>query len=301
MIDVPKRPVVVVLNPASGGGNRTGDVAPLFHEAGLEPIFHVLEVNEDPAGLAHAAGQRSAVVVAAGGDGTVSRVAAGLVGTSAALGVLPLGTLNHFAKDLRIPVDVKQAVATIASGGQTSVDVGSVNDRLFVNGASLGIYPNIVETRDALRRQGYRKWSAFMRATWQVLRRHRGIFVTIRTGAAQESAWRTPFLFVGNNEYEIDGIQLGGRKTLESGRLFAYLAPRLRTRYLPVLFARALVGRVKASRAFEIVSALEMSIDLPRRTRIKLAIDGELAILATPLRFRANHAALPVITPPSED
>ena len=294
-----KRSVVVLLNPRSGPGNhRTDDLAMLFRQVGIDPVVRVLQPTDEPTTLAHSLGHQSSIVVAAGGDGTVSQVAAGLIGTAATLGVLPFGTLNHFAKDLGISVDVKAAATTIANGTTTAVDVGSVNDRIFLNGASLGIYPNIVERRDVLRRQGYRKWNAFARATWQVLRRHRGIFVTVRTtGETRESARRTPFLFVANNEYQVEGFQLGSRKTLDAGRLFAYLAPRLRAHHVPALFARALIGRVEGSGAFEIVSAAEMSIEVPRRRHVKLAIDGELAIMTTPLLFRVHRRALSVLTP----
>src|SRR5581483_6186931 len=112
------------------------------------------------------------VIVAAGGDGTLNAVASALVGTDIALGVLPMGTLNHFAKDLKIPLDVAHAARAIAEGHTKTVDVGVVNGRIFVNNSSLGLYPHIVRARELKQhRPGWGKWTALVWATWLVLRR----------------------------------------------------------------------------------------------------------------------------------
>src|SRR5439155_24756807 len=105
--------------------------------------------------------------------------AAGLIDTPAALGVLPLGTLNHFAKDLGIPLNLEHAVATIAARRIGTIDVGSVNGRVFVNNASIGMYPSIIEMREELRRQGHRRWPAMALAVFRVLRNYRGVLVRI--------------------------------------------------------------------------------------------------------------------------
>ena len=270
----------------------------LFLAAGSEALIVELQRGQDPAEVARAASARTSIVVAAGGDGTVSRVAAGLVGTPAVLGVLPLGTLNHFAKDLRIPLDLEKAVATIAAPRVGRVDVGLVNDRVFLNNSSIGIYPSIIEAREELRRLGHRKWPAFALATYRVLRRYPGVFVRIEADGRQ-SVWRTPFVFVGNNEYELDGIRLGGRARLDGGQLFTYLAPRVRTRELPMLLARALLGRVRQSGAFEIVSAPEVWIDTPNARQVRVALDGEITTMTTPLHYRTCPGALKVLLPPA--
>jgi diacylglycerol kinase family enzyme len=104
---------------------------------------------------------------------------------------------------------------------------------------------------------------------------------------------------VGNNEYEVDGIRLGARARLDGGRLFTYLAPRVRTRELPLLLARALLGRVRQSGAFEVVSAPELWIDTPNAKRVRVAIDGEIATMTTPLHYRTRPGALRVLLPPA--
>jgi diacylglycerol kinase family enzyme len=289
--------VTVLLNPgAAGAGERKADIERLFRAARSEARVVELQPGEDPTEAARTAAADSSIVVAAGGDGTVSRVAAGLLATPAILGVLPLGTLNHFARDLEIPFDLEKAVATIAGGRVGHVDVGHVNDRVFVNNSSIGIYPGIVEAREELRRQGHRKWAAFGMATFRFLRHYRGVRVTIDTGGVQ-SIWRTPFVFVGNNEYELDGIRLGSRERLDGGRLFTYLAPRIHTRELPMLLASALLGRGRRSGAFEIMSSPELWIDIPNARQVRVALDGEITTMTTPLHYRICPGALKVMRP----
>src|SRR5580704_9214605 len=157
--------LIVILNSAKEPANQ-GDVerhiADLFRAEGME--VRVISSSEDAidSTVREMLGSKPEAIVAGGGDGTISTVAGALTGGRIPLGILPLGTFNHFAKDLRIPIDLAQAVKTIAAGITTSVDAARVNDRVFVNNSSIGIYPNIVEMRDALRRQGHRKWPAFV-------------------------------------------------------------------------------------------------------------------------------------------
>jgi diacylglycerol kinase family enzyme len=290
--------ITVLWNPSAGsaGTGLEAHVVALFRAAGCDAQIIILEKGQDPTASARAASAGAEIVVAAGGDGTVSRVAAGVMGTSAALGVLPIGTLNHFAKDLHIPLDVETAVATIAARHVGLVDVGQVNDHMFVNNSSIGVYPSIVEVRDELRRQGYRKWPAMALATFRVLREYRGMRVTIEIEGRQ-SVWRTPFVFVGNNAYAVEGIRLGGRTRLDEGRLYAYVAPRVRTRDLPMLLVKALLGRVRHSGEFEIVSAAELRVRTVRTRRIRVALDGEVVRMTPPLHYRSSPGALRVVLP----
>jgi diacylglycerol kinase family enzyme len=250
----------------------------------------------DPIEAAREAAASSAAVVAAGGDGTVNAVASALAGTTVPLGVLALGTLNHFARDMRLPLDVQQAVAAIAEGRTVRVDVGRVNDRTFVNNASIGVYPNIVELRDRMRRQGRSKLTAFARATITVLRTYRGVTIAL---TSDNGRWvgRTPFVFVGNNEYTVDGFGLGERQTLVQGRLVAYVAPRMRSRRLPLLFARALAGRALQSGAFEIFAARHLELSMSAGLRVRVALDGEVSTMTPPLRFASDPQALHVLHP----
>jgi diacylglycerol kinase family enzyme len=171
-----------------------------------------------------------------------------------------------------------------------------VNDRIFVNNCSIGIYPNIVERRERLRAEGVGKWPAFFRAILEVLRREEEVTVRLELEGRQIVS-RSPFVFVGNNEYEVEGIHLGARTPLDAGRLFAYLAPRVHTRDLPKLLTQAVLGRARENGRLEVVSAAELWIETLSMREIKIACDGELLKLKPPLRFRSWPRALGVMVP----
>ena len=297
---MPPPSIAVLVNTragtASGHPRIVDDLRDRFRAAGREAEIIALTGGQDPVAVARQASSRASIVVAGGGDGTVSSVAAGLIDSPAALGVLPLGTLNHFARDLHIPHDLAAAVAAIVAGNTISIDAGVVNDHLFVNNSSIGIYPNIVEAREALRREGHRKWTAMAIATARVLRRYRGVVVSIDVDGRRRH-WRTPFVFIGNGEYAVEGLRMGERAGLDGGKLYAYLAPRLRAQQLPLLFVRALFGRAKHAGDFEIVPATELWIGLKRRRRLHVATDGEVHRMLTPLHYRIRAGALRVVVP----
>jgi len=291
--------ITVLLNPLAGAANTANmpsRLTELFRAAHLPARIMSPARAEFVVAARAAAASGADAVVAAGGDGTVSSVASALAGTATPLGVLPIGTLNHFARDLGIPLDLASAVRILAERRVRRVDVGEVNGRTFVNNSSIGVYPDIVVHRDELRRQGYRKWTALAIATLRTIRRYRGVSVRISAGDSTKRA-RTPFVFVGNNEYRVDGIRLGARDRLDAGRLFAYLAPRLRGRDLPGLLVLALAGRARAHQTLESFAAVELQIDTSRRRRLRVALDGEVAPMSTPLHYRVRPRALEVIVP----
>jgi diacylglycerol kinase family enzyme len=291
--------IAIVLNAAAGSLTvRAGvetELRDLFRAVGRDAEIVPVRPGQNPAEAAREARSHAAIVVAAGGDGTVSSVAAGIIDSPAALGVLPLGTLNHFAKDVHIPLDLREAVAVIAAGHIGTVDVGTVNDRIFINNSSIGVYPDIVQEREALRQRGHRKWPAMAIATMRVIRRYPGMTVSIEVEAVRN--WRTPFVVVGNNEYAIDGLRVGARTRLDAGLLFVYVSPRARTRDLPLLLAKALAGRASRSGAFEIIATTAATIDTRRASYIPVATDGEVATLRTPLLYRSHPGALRVVLP----
>jgi diacylglycerol kinase family enzyme len=291
--------ITVLLNPAAGTALDAGPtrLAALFEAAGAAVRFITLGAGVDTAAEVRAAIAGGAeAIVAGGGDGTVSSVASMLVGSTTPFGVLPLGTLNHFAKDLGIPLDPALAVGTIVAAHTSRVDVGEVNARVFINNSSIGIYPDIVVERERLRALGRRKWIAAAIATARVLRHSRGLVVQLTSGHATVPE-RTPFVFVGNNEYETEGLHLGARRRLDCGKLFAYRAPRLRPRDLPKMLALALVGRVRRTHTLDAVPTRELDIHTPGRRRVRVALDGEVHVMATPLHFRIRPLALTVIVP----
>lgn len=239
-------------------------------------------------------------VVAAGGDGTVSTVAAVAAAHSTgqrrvALGVIPLGTLNHFARDVGIPGDVEAAIGTLACGRLATIDVGEVNGQFFVNNSSIGVYPRMLWEREQQQRRGYRKWSALGLAALQVWRQYRPITVTIEERELRSDV-RTPFVFIGNNEYAIDGGRIDARKSLDAGRLQLCIAPDADRGRMGRIVLAAIAGRLGTVEGFEAMTASELTIST-RARRFGVSLDGELKILDGPLRYRIRPRALQVIVP----
>jgi diacylglycerol kinase family enzyme len=247
----------------------------------------------DQARRAVADGCRTAV--AAGGDGTVNAVASALVGADdVPLGVLPLGTLNHFAKDLGIPLDLEPAVRLITQGVRRQVDVGEVNGAVFVNNSSIGVYPRIVALRSRRQASGMGKWIAALWASLTVLRRRPFMGVRIRT-AEETLLRRTPFVFVGNNEYRMAGIRAGSRESLTGGRLAVYVMHAERRRSLLLLGWRVLLRGVERVPELELFPVEEAVIET--RRRVSVALDGEVRAMTPPLTYRIRPLALTVIAP----
>jgi diacylglycerol kinase family enzyme len=241
-------------------------------------------------------GNDHTVIVAAGGDGTQSAVAAALAGKPAVMGVLPMGTLNHFAKDLGLPQEISDAARVIATGRPRAIDVGEVNGRVFINNSSIGLYPHVVRHRDDMReRLGHNKWYAMFRAIITIFRRFP--VVSLRMTVNGETLERTtPFVFVGNNTYEIDRLNLGQRASLEKGELCVYFANRTGRLGMLRLAFRALLGHLRQDRDFNALCATELWIDTGRSS-ISVAADGEVMRLTPPLHYRVRPKALNVILP----
>jgi diacylglycerol kinase family enzyme len=298
--------VEVIVNPAAGYGDKEALCARLaaaFAAEGVRARVLLVDAGASLTELAQRAAEGPArVVVAGGGDGTISAVAAALVGTDKTFGVLPLGTLNHFAKDLRIPLDLEAAVRTIAAGRVVAVDVGEVNGRVFLNNSSLGLYPHIVRQREKTqRRQGYSKWLAFAWAVVVVFKRYP--FLRVRLSADGRELYRsTPFVFIGNNEYEMDGFNVGARSCLDAGRLSLYVTHKAGRGRLVLLALRALFGRLRAAKDFDSLCAREVWIETRRKhKRVRVAADGEFTIMQSPLHYRVRPAALRVLVPEERD
>jgi diacylglycerol kinase family enzyme len=234
-------------------------------------------------------------IVAGGGDGTIHTVASAVAGTNVPLGIIALGTLNHFAKDLKIPLAVEDAIAVISGGVHRSVDVGEVNGEIFINNSSIGIYPYVVLDRDRRRkRQGLSKWTAMimagLRAFWNLpLRRLR-----IRAENWQEVC-RSPCVFIGNNEYHLKGSSFGSRERLDGGELCLFVAREQSRLALLWLAVRCVAGVVdQRDLRYLATPAIEVS---SRRKRLLVALDGEIQWMRTPLHYRTRPAALRVFAP----
>jgi diacylglycerol kinase family enzyme len=234
------------------------------------------------------------VIAAAGGDGTVNALAGVLVDSGVAMGILPMGTLNHFARDLGLPLDLERAAGAIVRGTPRPVDVGEVNGRAFVNNISIGLYPHVVRHRDRqMERLGRGKWLAMLFAFVSVLRRYPTVSVRIALGNGVHQQ-TTPFLFVSNGRYETDLFQLGRRQGIDAGELCLYLTRHSGRWALVRLALRALFGLLEQEKDFNLVSVRELWIETHKQS-LRAAMDGEVVTLVPPLYFRIRPGALRVM------
>jgi len=244
---------------------------------------------------ARALSQRRGPIVAGGGDGTVSAVASRLAGTDTALGVLPMGTLNHFAKDVGIPLSLEGAVRNVFNGQVTHVDVGEVNGRIFVNNSGIGFYPHFVRQREEQERHGYVKKVAFLIALRSVIRRYLRLRLKVHMDQSETLEQVTPFLFVGNNRYETTGLRIGTRLNLDSGLLWVCTAPRGERENFVRVALRALVGRA-TNQELNVIEAKEIWVQ-PGTARVNVSTDGEVTVMDAPLHYIIRPRVLQVIVP----
>lgn len=295
-----QRRIAVVINDGAGSQRAQQCIdevrqrcEALGLDAQVQPVRSGEQIGD---AVARALREGAQVIVAGGGDGTVSAVASCLVGTGAALGVLPLGTLNHFAKDLAIPTEIQGALEVIARGKTLDVDVAEVNGRTFLNNSSLGLYPNIVRHREQQQqRLGRSKWLALLSASLHVLRRSHPMWLRIEVNGDQ-LVRRTGFVFVGNNAYSMEGMKIGKRPSLTDGALSLYVTRRSDRMALLRLAWRALIGRLHEADDFDMVQATSVTVRT-RRRHVRVATDGEVQLIEAPLHYRIRPRQLRVLVP----
>ncbi len=268
-----------------------------FAQHGIKAEIHNAEDGAKINELAASAARSGSFAVAAGGgDGTVNAVASALVDSECALGLLPMGTLNHFARDLGIPRGLDRAVETIASGQIRKVDVGEVNGKIFVNNSSLGLYPSMVNRRNEQQRLGRNKWAALFWATLAVLRHHRRFTVRLTSDGGRQDTHRTPIVFIGNNPYRMRGLEIDSRPSLDGGKLAVYLVHQDRPATLIRMGVEALLGRLHHGVDFDFWTVEKLQIESHRK-EIPVAIDGQVLTFSLPLVYRIRPRALRVIVP----
>lgn len=289
---------LVIINRGGGsaGDGAAAKVRSALAAAGVDADLDEVE-GQDLAKRARSA-VKSGVkrLVAAGGDGTVSALAGVLAGSKASLGVLPLGTLNHFARDLGIPAKLEAACRLLAVGKAKRIDVAEMNGRVFVNNSALGLYPLMVIDRQAQqRRLGRSKKLAMAVASVRTLVRFRHHRLTLTVNDSKKRI-DTPLLFVGNNDYRLDLAGAGERDSLSDGRLCVFvMRPGGRLRLLAVAL-RALSGRSRPGDMVRLDDVQRLRVD-SRRSSLAVSLDGEVCEQAPPLDYRIRPRALAVIAP----
>jgi diacylglycerol kinase family enzyme len=300
---MPPQSFKVIINARSGFSDKEESRKKLdevFAGAGVTADISLAKDGDEIARLAKEAVRENwTVIVAGGGDGTVNCVASAVIGTEKILGVLPFGTLNHFAKDLGLPLDLEEAAGALILGRVIQVDAGEVNGRLFLNNSTLGLYPTIVHEREKKQRLGSGKWPAFIWAAVAAFRTYPFLGVQM-VAKGKKYSLRTPFIFVGNNEYVMEGFNIGRREHLDKGQLSVYVTNRTGRWGLVRLAWRAMFRRLREEKDFLALVTDELRIKTRHKT-LRVAFDGEVTRLAAPFHFRIRPRILRVMAPQRED
>jgi YegS/Rv2252/BmrU family lipid kinase len=291
--------IALIINGGSGRDESRDQVRDA--EARLRAAGHEvrLTLSQDPEVLGRGAQEaidaKASAVVAGGGDGTICLVSGRVAGTGIPLGVLPLGTLNHFAKDLGLPLELEKAVDVIIAGQTREVDAGEVNGRLFINNSSLGLYPRIVRLRERHHVRGWRKWPVAFQATIEAMKKQPKLTVRVKV-EGEEKVYRTPIFFVGNNAYQARGLAAGKRESISEGQLALYIVELHRRGDLARLAWNMIRGRAEETDWLEVVLTEEAVVETTAPTA-DVSRDGEVERLKTPLKYRIRPKALKVFVP----
>jgi YegS/Rv2252/BmrU family lipid kinase len=292
--------ISILVNGKGGAASRDPEigktVAAAFEAAGVGAEVELIDGGECEVRAKAVADRGDELVVVGGGDGTISAAASALLGTKTALGILPLGTLNHFARDLGIPTELEEAAALIAKGKPRPVDVAEMNGRVFINNSAIGLYPLMVLDRDAQQKKlGRSKRLAVVVASIRTLARfnHQRLTLTVNDEKEQVD---TPLLFVGNNDYRLDLGGPGQRDSIEDGRLSVFVMRKKTRRGLIAAMIRVLIDRPRPDDmvALENVQRLRVS---SHRSCLAVSLDGEVVGAKPPLDYKVRAKALRVIAP----
>lgn len=286
--------LAVIRNPNAGSAVDRATLENALSAAGLAATI-VDSPNGGPADGGALDRLDADVFIAAGGDGTVSTVAAAAARANKTLAIIPAGTLNHFARDARIPTSLADAVALIRHGAERGIDLGVVNGHIFLNNVSLGNYPRMVEVRDSFERRGRSRTVATTMAvakTWWHLRK----LAAAITIDDRRIVRRSPFFVIGNGSYTLSGLALGRRERISDGQLSLYVAPAMGRLGVLTLPLRALAGTLEQHEQFETMCASRITVAFSH-PRVSAAIDGEVRELVTPLEFSVRREAVRLLGP----
>lgn len=303
-------PFFVVLNAGSGRHDSDEQQALIARtlESG-ERAFEFLLID-DPARITEVAKravalarERHGVVVAAGGDGTINAVASEVLGSGCPFGVLPQGTFNYFGRVHAIPQETEAAARALLGARIEPVQAGQVNGRLFLVNASLGLYPQLLEDREAWKQQlGRSRFVAFLSGVATLLQSRKQLHLQIESGG-RAVALRTPTLFVGNNHLQLArvGIDEQQADAVEQGQLAAIVVRPIGTLALFGLLMRGVLGQLGEAGNIDSFSFRRLTVTPRGARRVKVATDGEITWMRTPLVFEVAPQPLLLMVPAPAD
>jgi diacylglycerol kinase family enzyme len=289
-----------ILNLGSGKQQQqqlADKLARLFDERGGELRIGFARRPQDIYAFARdAVSEQRPIVLAGGGDGTISAVASVLANSNTSLGVLPLGTFNYFARRLSIPLDIEEAARLCFDGEVRSISLAEVNGRVFLNNASVGLYPSMLKIREkAYRRFGRSQFLAYLSAIRALLLARSHVQVSIEAGGKQQ-AMRTPLVFAVNNAYQLEEFEAQGSECVRGGRIAVYVLPPVGRAGLLRIGWKMLRRKLQPQEDFRLVCSKNVIVET-RRPQVRVAYDGELTQMRAPLEFRVREDALRVLVP----
>lgn len=279
--------VVIVYNPLSGSAQGKPVLRKMFRDADIKVIKFIDITKENfHDKLQPYTQQTKTIIVGIGGDGTLSSIAAQLVGTKAIFAPLPGGTLNHFTKDLGIDQDLSRAIHNLSNTNPHKVDVAQVNERVFLNNSSIGLYPSSLNERSKLESR-IGKWPAAVVASARAFIKFRLYTVTL-----QGETYKTPFVFIGNNFYDADSLMR--RESIDTGKLSVYMISSSKRMTLLKAFAFSMVGRSKEVSEVQQFKVSDVDIQVNKKT-VRISFDGESTNMPTPLHYKILEKSLNVL------
>lgn len=300
--NLPDSPLFFVMNSGSGRNDTSSTqqtIETLVKEAGRTCHMCVAHEGSQIPKLAQQAVEQAkacgGTVVAVGGDGTINAVASAVLGSGCPLGVLPQGTFNYFGRTHGISQDLATALQALLKAKPQAVQVGLLNDRLFLVNASMGLYPQLLEDREVYKQEyGRSRLVALWSALVSLCKQYHQLRITIERQDTSTEL-RTPTLFIGNNQLQLEQIGIPKAEVLQQGQLMA-IAVRpvnnLALFWLMVRGAFSTLGNAENVTHFNFRRLVVKPTSTHRHTRFKVAMDGEIIWLAAPLEFRVSPEPL---------
>jgi diacylglycerol kinase family enzyme len=297
-------PFFIVFNPGAGNRDAATTEATVRGVLAQAGRCHDLWRVEDPRQLpmlaqraVERARQQQGAVVAAGGDGTINAVAQAALNSGCPFGVLPQGTFNYFSRTHGIPLDTTEATTALLEGIIRPVQVGLLNDRVFLVNASLGLYPKLLEEREAYKQQfGRRRLVALWAGVVTLLRAHRPLRLHLEH-AGEVRVMRTSTVVVGNNPLQLQQLGLPEARAVQQGQLAAIAVRPIGPLAMGWLLLRGALGQLGDADHIVHFACERLTVQPYGRRRIKVAMDGEVAWLDTPLVFRVAPHPLQLLVP----
>ncbi|WP_404404859.1 diacylglycerol/lipid kinase family protein [Pelagibacterium halotolerans] len=294
----------VLLNSRSGAVRALGvtpeGLAARFERHGLDATIDGDLEGRVEDRIARAAASDAEVIVAAGGDGTVTSVAERILGTGKAIAILPLGTLNLLAKDLGVPLDIDAWFAALPGMTPKSIDVADVNGRIFLHKAVIGVLPDIAAARERIRGAGLLAKLRYLLYVFRRVARSRRFALEVITETGEKRIERVHAIGVASNAYDEAFGHFMTRQRLDTGLMTLYKVSRSSPLGFLRLAAGMLAGRWRDDPSLHIQPAHSVTIR-SRKPRLQVMIDGEIESLETPLHFTIKHKALPILAPPARE